>query len=58
MERDDLTLCSAIMGELWTGQREMKMRMKWRIPADMGHQEYDWPDCVSKTSYRCKSTLD
>jgi len=29
------------------------MRMIWRIRAAMRHQEYDLPDRVSKTSYRC-----
>jgi len=55
IERDDLTLCSAMMVELWTRKREMgmKLRTMWRIQADMRKQGYNLPDCVGKRSYRC-----
>jgi len=37
IERDDLTLCSAMMVELWTRKREMriKLRTMWRLRAVM-----------------------
>ena len=43
-ERDDLTLCSAMMveKERW----EMKMGMMWRIQADIRSQLYVLPDWV------------
>jgi len=31
----------------------MKMRMNWRIRADMRNLGYDLPDRVGKTSYQC-----
>jgi len=60
MERDDLTLCSAMMAELWTGKREMgmKLRTMCRIREDMRNQGYDLPDWVVKTLYRFNYTPD
>jgi len=58
ISRDDITLCSAMMVEIWTRQREMVMMMRtmWRIQADMRNQGYDLPDWVGKTSYQCNYT--
>jgi hypothetical protein len=36
----------------------MKMRMMWRISADMTNPGYDLPDWVGKTSYRCNYMPD
>jgi len=60
IERDDLTLCSAMMVELWTrkGEMGMKMRTMWWIRADMRNQGFDLPDWVGKTSYRGNYTPD
>jgi len=60
IERDDWTLCSAMMVELWTRKREMgmKMRTMCRIRADMRNQGYHLPDWVGNTSYRCNYTPD
>jgi len=46
MGRDDLTLRSAKMVELWIRKREMgmKMRMMWRIQDDMTNQRFDFPN--------------
>ena len=54
IESYDLTLCSAMMVELWTRKREigMKLRTMWRIRADMRNQGYNLPDWVGKTSYQ------
>ena len=40
IERDDLTLRSAMMVKLWTKKRELRMKMRtmWRIRADMRNQ--------------------
>ena len=48
IERDDITLCSAMMIELWTrqGAMGMKMRKMWRIRADARNQWYKVPDWV------------
>jgi fructosamine-3-kinase len=60
IERDDLTLCSAMMAELSMRKREMgmKMRTMWRIRADMRNQGYDLPNWVGKTMNRCNNTPD
>jgi len=60
IERDELTLCSAMMVELWTRKREMwmKLRKMWRIRADMSNQAYDLLDWVGKTLYQCKFRPD
>jgi len=60
MEMDDLTLCSAMMVELWTRKREMVMKLKtmWRIQADMGNQGYNLPNWVGKTAYWRNYTPD
>jgi hypothetical protein len=60
IERDDLTLCSAMMVELWMRNREMgmKMRTMWRIRADMRNQGYNLPDWVGKTLYLYDYRLD
>ena len=36
----------------------MKMRMIWRIRANMRNQGYDLPDWVGKTWYRLNDTPD
>ena len=56
----DLTLCSAMMVELWTRKREMgkKSRTLWRIRADMRNRRYNLPDWVGKTSYQCNYMPD
>jgi hypothetical protein len=36
----------------------MKIRMMWRIRADMGYQGYDIPDLVGKPWYQCYYTPD
>jgi len=56
IERDDLTVFSAMMVELWTRKREM--RTMWTIREELTNQGYDWPDWVVKTSYRRNYTLD
>jgi len=60
IERDDLTLCSAMMVELWMRKREMgiMMRMMWRIRVDTKNQSFDILDWVGTSSYRCKYTAD
>jgi hypothetical protein len=52
IERDDITLCSAMMVELWTRNREMGMQLRtiWRIQADMRNQGYNLPEWVGNTS--------
>jgi len=58
--RDNSTLCSVMMIELWTRKRGMgmKMRMMWRIRAGLRNQGYDLPDWVGKTSYLGNYTPD
>ena len=60
IQRDDLTLCCAMMIVLRTRMREMamKMRMMWRIRADMRNQQYDLPEWVGKIWYRCNYMPD
>jgi len=59
IERDDLTLCSAtIVVDEKERDGGMKMRMMWRIQANMRNQGYELPDSVGKTSYPCNYTLD
>jgi len=55
---DDVTLWSVMMVELWTRNREIgiDMRMMWRIRVDMRSPEYNVPDWVGMTAYRCNDT--
>jgi len=60
IERDDLTLYSAMMLEWWMRKREIgdEMRTMWMIRADMWNHGYELPDWVGKTAYRCNYTPD
>jgi len=60
IERDDLTLYSAMMIEFWTRKREMGMMMRtmWRIQVDVRNLGYNFSDWVRKTLDWCYSTPD
>jgi len=53
MERDDLTLCSAMMVELWTRKREMEEEDENDVEDMSGYEKsgVHLPDWVGKVSY-------
>jgi hypothetical protein len=60
IERDDFTLCSAMIVEMWTRKREMvdEDENDVRIRVNMRNQGYNLPDWIRNTSDRWYRTPD